>query len=425
MKNNQIRSWYFYDFAASAFSTTVITVFLGPYLTSIADSSAINGKIDIFGILIHPASLFAYGVSISVLLQVFVLPYFSAIVDLTGKKKEALTIFSTLGALATMSMYFLSDGMYLFGLFMLIISNLSFGVSMVVYNSILNDICESQDRDKVSSVGYAYGYIGGGILLLLNLILYNFAGKEGSTISISHAVQISLLSAGIWWFIFSLYPIIVLNNKPTLKRGNSNNNKPLRNFLKTLKDLKNYPNTLVFLIAYLLYNDGVQAVITFASQFGIHEIKIEESTLIIVILIVQFVAFFGAYFFNFLANKIGSKETVLVTLLVWIIGLLYAYFILQDSTGFIILGITVGFIMGGTQALSRSIYSRLIPEGKEAEYFSIYEISERGTSWLGSLVFGLTLEFSNSYRYAILSLLIFFILGGITLLFYKTKTQAN
>ena len=182
MKNNQIRSWYFYDFAASAFSTTVITVFLGPYLTSIADSSAINGKIDIFGILIHPASLFAYGVSISVLLQVFVLPYFSAIVDLTGKKKEALTIFSTLGALATMSMYFLSDGMYLFGLFMLIISNLSFGVSMVVYNSILNDICESQDRDKVSSVGYAYGYIGGGILLLLNLILYNFAGKEGSTI---------------------------------------------------------------------------------------------------------------------------------------------------------------------------------------------------------------------------------------------------
>lgn len=425
MKNKQIRSWYFYDFASSAFSTTVITVFLGPYLTTIAENAAVNGKVDLFGLMINPASLFAYGVSLSVILQVFVLPYFSALVDLTGKKKEALGIFSTIGALSTMSMYFLSDGMYIFGFIALIISNLSFGISMVIYNSILNDISEENERDKISSKGYAYGYVGGGILLLLNLVLYNFANQDGFSISVSHAVQISLLSAGLWWFIFSLYPIIVLKNIQNNNIVSSKNKRPLKDFFKTLKSLKNYPNTLVFLIAYLLYNDGVQAVITFASQFGIHELNLEESTLIIVILIVQFVAFFGAYFFNYLASKYGSKETVLITIVIWTLGLLYAYLFLNDATGFMALGITIGFIMGGTQALSRSIYSRLIPKGKEAEYFSIYEISERGTSWLGSLVFGLTLEFTNSYRYAILSLIVFFILGGITLIFFKSKTQTQ
>lgn len=425
MKNKQIRSWYFYDFASSAFSTTVITVFLGPYLTTIAENAAVNGKVDLFGIMINPASLFAYGVSLSVILQVFVLPYFSALVDLTGKKKEALGIFSTIGALSTMSMYSLSNGMYIYGFIALIISNLSFGISMVIYNSILNDISEENERDKISSKGYAYGYVGGGILLLLNLVLYNFANQDGFSISISHAVQISLLSAGLWWFIFSLYPIIVLKNIQNNNNISTKNIKPLKDFFKTLKSLKNYPNTMVFLIAYLLYNDGVQAVITFASQFGIHELNLEESTLIIVILIVQFVAFFGAYFFNYLASKYGSKETVLITIVIWTLGLLYAYLFLNDATGFMALGITIGFIMGGTQALSRSIYSRLIPKGKEAEYFSIYEISERGTSWLGSLVFGLTLEFTNSYRYAILSLIVFFILGGITLIFFKSKTRTQ
>ena len=425
MKNNQIRSWYFYDFASSAFSTSVITVFLGPYLTSIAENAAINGKIPFFGLLINPASLFAYGISISVLLQVFILPYISSVVDQTSKKKEALALFSTIGSVSTMLMYFIGGSNYLYGFYILIISNLAFGVSMVIYNSILNDICEEDQRDKVSSKGYALGYIGGGILLMLNLILYNFANQEGFAISVSNAVQISLLSAGLWWFIFSLYPIIVLKNVRNSNIDISKVKKPLRNFFRTLKSLKNYPNTLVFLIAYLLYNDGVQAVITFASQFGVNELNLENSTLIIVILIVQFVAFFGPYFFNYLASKFGSKETVLITLIIWILGLLYAYFILNNEQGFIFLGITIGFVMGGTQALSRSIYSRLIPKGKEVEYFSIYEISERGTSWLGSLVFGLTLEFSNSYRYAILSLLIFFILGGITLIFYKSKTQLS
>lgn len=425
MKNNQIRSWYFYDFASSAFSTTVITVFLGPYLTTIASNAAINGKLNLFGILINPASLFAYGISISVLLQVFILPYFSGLVDLTGKKKEGLSIFSTIGAISTMLMYFLSDEMYLYGFILLIISNLSFGTSMVIYNSILNDICRENERDKVSSVGYAYGYIGGGVLLLLNLILYNFASQEGFLITVGEAVRISLLSAGMWWFIFSLYPIIILKNIKTNESLTSSKLKPLRSFFNTFSNLKNHPNTLIFLIAYLLYNDGVQAVITFASQFGIHELKLEESTLITVILLVQFVAFFGALFFNYISIKIGTKETIMITLIIWILGLLYAYFILKDASGFMILGLTVGFIMGGTQALSRSIYSRLIPKGEEAEYFSIYEISERGTSWLGSLVFGLTLEFSNSYRYAILSLLVFFILGGIILVFFKNRTQLN
>lgn len=427
LKNKEIKSWYLYDFASSAFSATVITVFLGPYLTNVAQDSAVNGEINFFGMNINPDALFAYSISISVMLQVFILPLLGSIVDLTGKKKEFLGAFALIGSISTMLMYFINDGNYMLGFCLLIIANLSFGVSMVIYNSILNDITTESERDSVSSKGYAIGYIGGGILLALNLVLFSMAEGNQIYISSGEAVRISLCSAGIWWFVFSIFPLITLRNRHLNKVNTGSNllSSGFKQFVKTFKELKNYPQTLVFLIAYLLYNDGVQAVITFASQFGIHELNLEQSTLITVILLIQFVAFFGSYFFAFLSTKIGAKNSILITLVVWIIGLIYAYGFLNDATGFYILGLTVGFIMGGTQALSRSMFSKLIPNGAEAEYFSIYEISERGTSWLGSLVFGLSLEFTNSYRIAILSLLFFFVVGGIVLIFFKSKYEKS
>jgi len=421
IKNKEIKSWYLYDFASSAFSATVITVFLGPYLTSVAQDSAVNGLISFFGLHINPDALFAYTISISVVLQVFILPLLGSIVDLTGKKKEFLGAFAILGSISTMMMYFINSGNYMLGFVLLIIANLSFGISMVIYNSVLNDITKEEERDSVSSKGYAIGYIGGGVLLALNLVLFSMAESNQISISSGEAVRISLCSAGVWWFVFSIFPLINIKNRHQNKIQNGNNllSSGFKQFYKTFKDLKNYPQTLIFLVAYLLYNDGVQAVITFASQFGIHELKLEQSTLITVILLIQFIAFFGSYFFSYVASKIGAKNSILITIVIWIIGLIYAFGYLHDTTGFYILGLTVGFIMGGTQALSRSMFSKLIPKGAEAEYFSIYEISERGTSWLGSLVFGLSLEFTNSYRIAILSLLFFFVVGGIVLMFFK------
>lgn len=188
-----------------------------------------------------------------------------------------------------------------------------------------------------------------------------------------------------------------------------------RQLVSTIKDIRKYPKTMLFLIGYLLYNDGVQAVIALASQFGQQELGLEIATLTQVILIVQFVAFGGSFLFGYLAKLFNTKTALLISIVIWCGALVYAYGFLYSSEGFFALGIIIGLIMGGTQALSRSLFSRLIPHGKEAEYFSLYEVGERGTSWLGPLLFGLALQFTGSYRIAILSLIVFFIAGFIIL----------
>jgi MFS transporter, UMF1 family len=191
--------------------------------------------------------------------------------------------------------------------------------------------------------------------------------------------------------------------------------------IQTIKDARKYPKTLLFLLAYLIYNDGVQAVIVVSSQFGQEELGLDISTLTTVILMVQFVAFFGAVFFNKLAEWFDSKKALLLSLLIWIGIVVYAYMFLNSTLGFYILGAVIAIVLGGTQALSRSLFSLLIPKGKEAEYFSLYEISERGTSWIGPLVFGLSLQFTGSYRIAIFSLGIFFVFGALLLLRINMK----
>jgi UMF1 family MFS transporter len=177
----------------------------------------------------------------------------------------------------------------------------------------------------------------------------------------------------------------------------------------------------MFLGAYLLYNDGVQAVIALSAQFGQEELGLEMATLTQVILIVQFVAFGGALLFNLIAKKFNAKNAILVSLVIWLFAIFYAYTFLQDVFGFFMLGAVIGLVMGGTQALSRSLYSLLIPPGHEAEYFSLYEVSERGTSWLAPLLFGLALQFYGSYRIAILSLGVFFVAGIVLLIFVNVR----
>ncbi len=407
-----------YDWAISAFSATVVTVFIGPYLTSIAENAAdVNGNLNLLGMHIYYGSYFPYVVSFSVLLQVLFLPLLGAVADYTNQKKALLAIFSYLGSFATMGMFFLEGNNYLLGGFLFVIANLAFGISMVMYNAYLNDISEKDERDSVSSLGWATGYLGGGILLFLNLMLFSQAESLG--LSTGMAIRINLCSAGIWWAIFSLFPMFWLkkrNATRNIPKESSLWNIGFRELKTTFTEAKKYPITLTFLLAYLLYNDGVQAVIALSSQFGQEELGLDISVLTQVILIVQFVAFGGAILFNYIAAKTNTKVSLMITLFIWLAAITYAYVGLYDATGFYILGIVVGLVMGGTQALSRSLYSKLIPKNKEAEYFSLYEVSERGTSWLGPLLFGLSLQFSGSYRFAILSLVLFFILGIILLI---------
>lgn len=419
MTNNrrEQRGWYFYDWANSAFSTTVVTVFLGPYLTTITKAAAdAQGFVYPLGIKVNAGSFFPYIVSLSVLLQVIFLPVLGAITDYSHRKRQMMALFAYLGAFTTMGMYFLQGTHYLLGGLLFLIANLSFGASVVFYNAFLPEIARPEERDSVSSMGWALGYLGGGLLLMMNLVLVSKAGAFG--LETGQAVRISLASAGVWWAIFTIIPLVALKSRQpvrSLPPHASYLTIGFRQLRSTLSRTSNYPQTMLFLAAYLLYNDGIQAVITLSSQFGQEELGLPISTLTTVILMVQFVAFLGSILFNYIAKGVGARNAIMVSLVIWTGTLVYAYGFLQTESQFFILAAVIAIVLGGSQALSRSVYSMMIPKGREAEYFSLYEISERGTSWLGPLLFGLSLQFTGSYRIAIGSLVIFFIAGVILL----------
>ena len=424
--------WYFYDWANSAFSTTVIAVFLGPYLTSIAERAAgcvddctPDQKLSVLGIPIAPGSLFAYTVSLSVVLQVFVLPIAGAIADRTRRKKELLALFAYIGSGATIGLLFLTGERWQLGALLFLIANVAFGASVVVYNSFLPQLAKPDDRDTVSSIGWATGYIGGGLLLLLNLLVIILGGDDADKAEIA---RWSIVSAGVWWAAFTTLPLITLRNREPASgehRGSVLVD-GFRQLWATLKNLRSYPLSLFFLIAFLVYNDGIQTVITMASVYADQQLGLGQDVQLQTILLVQFLAFGGALLLGRIAKKFGAWKTVLLSLVLWTVVVAAAFFLpakLGDEQPapnaavlFMLLGAGLGIVLGGSQALSRSLFSQLIPKGKEGEYFGLYEISDKGTSWLGPLLFGLAYQLTNDYRVAILSLVSFFVIGFFALL---------
>jgi UMF1 family MFS transporter len=407
-RRREQRGWYIYDWANSAFQSTVITLFLGPYLTAVAKAAAgPDGLVRPLGIPIEPRSWWGYMVSLSVLLQVVCLPLVGSLADRTPHKKRLLAAGAYTGAIATMALFFVQGTSYLLGGALFLVANVAFGAALVVYNSFLPDIASPEERNSVSSKGWGIGYLGGGIVLALNLALFSNAARLG--LSEGLAVRISLASAGLWWAIFTVVPLLRLRDRPPVPQAARVSS--FRQLATTVRHMARYPQTLTFLIAFLLYNDAVQAVITLSGQFGSDELKLPMADLTLAILMVQFMAFGGAMSFNFLANRIGTKPAIIVSLFIWIGVIIAVYSIVRSKLDFFIMAAVVAMVLGGTQALSRSLFSQMIPKGKEAEYFSLYEISDKGTSWLAPLFFGLALQFTGSYRLAILSLLVFFLAG--------------
>jgi len=411
IKKKERIGWYLYDWANSAFSTTVVTVFIGPYLTQLAANAADKaGYVNLLGFNIFADSYFPFIISISVFLQLFFLPIMGAAADLYKMKKHFLVTFAMLGSLSTMMMYFLSDDMYIIGGLLFISANFFFGASMVVYNAYLTDIAAVEERDKISSNGWGIGYLGGGTLLLLNLILFSNADKIFAVNPPEMAVRISLASAGVWWAVFTLFPMLWLKTHKYEMQVSTFNPIKLsyRRLKETLLSIRKEKNTFTFLLAFIFYNDGVQAVIALSSQFANRELGMSSDLLVSAILMVQFVAFFGAIGFKYIARINGARNTIIILIILWILVVLYAYAYLSNPTEFFILAAVIAI---GIQALSRSLYSKLIPAGRESEYFSLYELSEKGSSLLGPLAFGIAMQFTHSYRYGILSLIIFFIIG--------------
>lgn len=408
----EILGWTMYDWANSAFSTTVVTALLGPYLEGLEQSLADAGTpFTLFGSVLEPGSFFGYCVSLSVFLQVFFLPILGTIADHSTHKKRLLMAFAYTGGFATIALFFVQSNTILLGGLLFIIANLCFGGAIVFYNSFLPDITTPDQRDSVSSRGFALGYLGGGLLLALNFgLLVAMPDNTGL------AVRISLASAGVWWIIFTfIFPQQRLRQRSAardLPKGESYFSHSLKQLRNTFSEMRSkYPVTLRYLIAYLVYNDGIQTVITMAAVFAASELGVEATTILLLVLMIQFVAFGGALLFGWLAAKIGAKRSLITTLVIWSGIVIYAYAFLTSEIQLWVMGVFLALVLGGSQALSRSLFSQMIPENQEAEYFGFYEISERGTSWLGPLIFAVVNQVTGSQRLALISLIIFFVVG--------------
>ncbi|MFF4924675.1 MFS transporter [Kitasatospora sp. NPDC001261] len=427
--------WYINDWANAAFSATVLTVFLGPYLTTVAkDAADAAGNVHPLGLTIRAGSFFPYTVSFSVLLSVAVMLLTGTVADRTGRHKELMCGFAYVGSLATMGMFFLGGDRYLLGGGLLVVANIAYAVSVALSYAYLPGLASPDERDKVSSKGWAYGYAGGGLLLIANLAL--FQGHDAFGLDSGTAVRICLASAGLWWALFTIVPMLRLPSRagvaPTAPAAPADTTatapgkpgkpgKPaagsLRELGRTLRRMREHPLTLLYLAAFLCYNDGIQTVVSQASLYGSEELGMEQTSLVTAVLLVQVVAIGGALLLGRIAHRYGAKRTILGSLVGWVVTLALGYFMpAHQPAWFYALACMIGLVLGGSQALSRSLFSHLIPPGREAEYFSFYKVSDRGTSWMGPLVFGLAYQLTGSYRSAIISLLVFFVIGFAVLL---------
>ncbi|HEY4425533.1 MAG TPA: MFS transporter [Pyrinomonadaceae bacterium] len=423
----EIFGWKMYDWANSAFYTTVVGALFGPYLTRLAQSAVgENGVVLDLGPLgeVTAKSLPTLCVSLSVGLQVFLLPILGALGDYSNLKKRLMALFCYLGVVASCLLFFVQGNLYLAGGVLFIIANICFGASLVFYNAFLPEITTDDQADKVSSRGYAYGYLGGAILLVFNLLLVLQAERLG--ISTGLAVRLSLLSAGVWWGAFSILTFTLLKSRPAKKNlppGKTYISAGFSELSATVKELRRLPLTARYLLGYLIYNDGIQTVIFASSTFLEQELfpgKGNPTFLLEIFLMVQFVAVAGALLFERLAYLINTKNAIIVSLVIWSGIVIYANRFLDTVPEAWVMAGVIAIVLGGSQALSRSLFSKMIPAGKEASFFGLYEVSERGTSWMGPLLFSLVVSRTGSYRLALLSLIFFFVVGLIVLWFTDT-----
>ena len=421
-----------YDWANSAFYTTVVAVMLGPYLISLAEQAV--GKdgviLNLYLFTVTSSGYFAFCIAISVVSMVVFLPMLGAIADYTHLKKRLMAIFCYIGVVASASLFFVSGDSYIAGGILLIISNIGFAAANVFYNAFLVDITTEELRDRVSSWGYGAGYIGGVVMLIANLALVTYAEAIGITTSL--AVRISFLAASIWWGAFAAVSFWILKTRAAPKAVPEDRGILSVGFVEiweTLKELRKLRYTAMFLLAYLFYNDGIQTVILQSSVFLSQELftqqerdaKTDQSFLIVIFLIAQVSAVVGALVFERIARKIGSKWAILLSLAIWSGIVIYAYAFLADRRQAMFMAAAIGSVLGAAQALSRSLYSQMIPRGRESAFFGLYEISEKGTSWMGQLLFAIIISATGSFRQAILGLIVFFVVGIVVLLFTDTN----
>lgn len=424
IKKREIFGWAMYDFANSAFATTILAVIFNQYFATVVAGG--EKGVDFFGFRLHGASFFTFSVALSMAITAMLAPFLGAIADTSASKKRFLMVFCYIAILFTGFLYFVHAGNYWRGAIFFIIANIGFAGGNVFYNAFLPEISTDQNIGRISGLGWALGYIGGGILLGINLIMLKYPGVFGFPEKY-FTVQDCFLSVALWWLIFSLPTFLFLRERaqktfPSFyKNYFSEGYQRLRH---TFRRIKTFRELTKFLVAYLIYNDGIETVIIMASIFGAEVLGMETGEIILFFLMIQGIAFLGSLIFGFLADAIGNKKAVMISLGIWSLIVIWAFklgIIWDPKTEYWILGVLAGMVMGGSQAASRSLQGIFTPDANSAEFFGFFAVSGKFASVFGPLIYGILIAITGNVQSGILSVLLFFIVGMAILLTVNEK----
>ena len=414
LDRRDVRAWVMYDWANSAFQTTIIAAVFPIYFKNVAAADLPQAV---------AISRFAWATTIAILIVAIVAPLLGAIADYAPVKKRLLGVFLGIGVSATAAMYGITRGDWMLALVLFMIANVGVAGSIVFYESLLPHLVPANELDRVSSAGYAIGYLGGGVLLAINLLMIQkpamFGIPDGGT-----AVRLAFVSVAVWWLLFSI-PLFRHVAEPPHRGGASERLSAnsiitgAKRLFETLKELRRYREAFVFLLAFLVYNDGIQTMIRMATIYGT-EIGINETDMIAALLLTQFIGVPFAFMFGMVAGRVGAKRAVFGGLAVYAVITALGYY-MRTATHFYALAVMVGMVQGGTQALSRSMFASMIPRHKSSEFFAFFGVFERYAGILGPAVFAWVVQQTGTGRNAILSVGLFFIVGAIVLTFVDVE----
>jgi MFS transporter, UMF1 family len=417
--SREIDGWSMYSWANHGWETTVGTVLAGPWLLALATKHR-NRHATLFSVgplHVRTESYPSLVITVAALAQIVVLPWLGAASDGRGSTRRWLALACVAGSAVAVAFAATSGGDYVAAGVLMLAGTLAYGSSNVLYNAFLPRIAPPGRREEISSRGFAFGYLGGGLLLALNLgllLAHNALGIEKAT-----AVRICFVSAGIWWGGFGLWALRRFPQRSSrvsvVDHGGAR-----RELADALRALRGAPHTRRYLIAYLLFSDAISAVIALSSTFITHQLFGDSASraatfLFALILLIQFVAMAGAVLFARLSLRWGTKRTIMLSLGVWCGVIVYAYVALQSKAQAVLVGVVIGLVLGGSQALARAVWARLVPPGREATFFGVYEVANEGTAWIAPLLFTIVVNVTGSFRQAILSLLLLFVAGLVLL----------
>lgn len=406
-----INAWAFYDWANSVYSLVISTAVFPLYYTAVTKDQTVTF---LWTDWAHPDSLYSYALSFSFLIVAFLSPILSGIADYTGSKKKFMKFFCWLGGLSVMSLYFFEgvDTVWI-GIVFTIFASIGFWASLVFYNAYLPEVAHPKQQDRASAKGFIYGYIGSVILLIINLAMIQMPDVFGITAGL--ASRISFVMVGVWWIGFAQ---ITFRRLP----DDLYNKKPESDYIwKGFKELKlvaiqvmNYPTLKRFLISFFLLSVGVQTIILLATIFGSTELGLATIDLIVTVLLIQLVAIAGAYFFSRMSDKKGNIFTLKITIVIWMVVCFCAFLLHKDLPNvaiyFYSLGAILGLVLGAIQSLTRSTYSKLLPDTEDhATFFSFYDVTEKIAIVLGTAVYGFLYAVTDSMQWSVLALALFFL----------------